>query len=212
MRLANKLEINQGSHYPKDAIRVSATINVPTFTGAGKPDADLSAFKQEFGAERVDKFLKAWQLIMAKIQVPTIVPSIMASGCPTEAWDLFKNHFKVHAYTENTDLQQIQWQRLEQVKGEHPKVHLSRASVLIQKLAAYDLAMSEHDANQPLVRNLRHENDVQKGILQANETPQSLWQKPAHPAHSSGSRCYQHSRVCFMSHIRAYPAGTQPRL
>ncbi|CAB1105183.1 unnamed protein product [Ectocarpus sp. CCAP 1310/34] len=191
---------------PKEAIRISAGITIPAFTGkfspeddvqtavmvftsqfrslleqecclgaieskntirVGKTDADISALKVEHGTVAGDRAVKAWQLIISKIQVPTIVPAILASGCPTESWDQFLNFYRVHAETDKLELQG-QWYSLKQQVGEEPRRYLTRTSVLRQKLEAYGWVQSDHDANARYVRNLLPDFNVQRSVLLAH--------------------------------------------
>ncbi|CAB1098478.1 unnamed protein product [Ectocarpus sp. CCAP 1310/34] len=142
---------------PKETIRISA----------GNTDANISALKVEHGTEAVDRAFKAWQLIISKIQVPTIVPAILDSGSPTESWDQFLNFCRVHAESDKLELQG-QWYSLKQQVGEEPRRYLTRASVLRQKLEAYGWVQSDHDANVHYVRNLLPDFNVQRSVLLAH--------------------------------------------
>ncbi|CAB1120614.1 unnamed protein product [Ectocarpus sp. CCAP 1310/34] len=143
------------------AIESKKTIRV------GNTDANISALKVEHGTEAVDRAVKAWQLIISKIQVPTIVPAILASGCPTESWDQFLNFYRVYAERDKLELQG-QLYTLKQQVGEEPRRYLTRASAPRQKLEAYGWVQSDHDANVHYVRNLMPDFNVQRSVLLAH--------------------------------------------
>ncbi|CAB1102166.1 unnamed protein product [Ectocarpus sp. CCAP 1310/34] len=130
----------------------------------GKSDADIPKLKEEYGRKAIEKAMKAWELILAKIQVASIVPAIISSGCPTESWRIFRNHFQLHAHTERTSLQ-LEWQELTQGVQHHPKEYLSRGWVLRQRLSSWGVKITEDDANRHLVRNLLPEYVVYTGFL-----------------------------------------------
>ena len=61
----------------------------------GVPDVDLSRLRSYFGEEKVDKSLKLWSQLIAKITAQPVQEMLFAAGSPQGAWTVFESHYAV---------------------------------------------------------------------------------------------------------------------
>ena len=59
----------------------------------GDPDADMNELRAIFGAEKVAKSMRVWNVLIQKITSQPIQQEILACRSPQQAWRVFVNHY-----------------------------------------------------------------------------------------------------------------------
>ena len=59
----------------------------------GNPDADMNELRAIFGAEKVAKSMRVWNVLIQKITSQPIQQEILACRSPQQAWRVFVNHY-----------------------------------------------------------------------------------------------------------------------
>ena len=116
----------------------------------GDPDADMNELRAIFGAEKVARSLRVWNMLIQKITSQPIQQEILACRSPQQAWRVFVNHYSTKKGQERYQLE-TQWSDLHQRETEDVLDYLSRASAIRLKLESYgdttdDRTMSAHIA------------------------------------------------------------------
>ena len=65
----------------------------------GDPEADMNALRAIFGAEKVARSLRVWNMLIQKITSQPIQQEILACRSPQQAWRVFVNHYSCLLYT-----------------------------------------------------------------------------------------------------------------
>ena len=120
----------------------------------GVPDVDLSRLRSYFGKERVDKSLKLWSQLIAKITAQPVQEMIFAAGSPQKAWRVFDFHYAVKSEHER-EIAEDEWNELRQRERENIMSFYGRAKAIRMKLASYgdkrsDASMCKHIARRML--------------------------------------------------------------
>ena len=99
----------------------------------GVPDVDLSRLRSYFGKERVDKSIKLWSQLIAKITAQPVQEINFAAGSPQEAWRMFESHYAVKSEYER-EIVEDEWNELRQKEGENIMSFYGRAKAIRMKL------------------------------------------------------------------------------
>ena len=120
----------------------------------GLPDVDLSRLRSYFGRGRVDKSLKLWSQLIAKITAQPVQEIFFAAGSPQEAWKVFQSHYAVKSEHERK-IAEDEWNELRQKKGENTMLFYGGAKAIRMKLQSCgdtrpDVSMCKHIARKML--------------------------------------------------------------
>ena len=123
-------------------------------TAVGLPDVDLSRLRSNFWKERVDKSLKLWSQLIAKITAQPAQEMIFAAGSPPEAWRVSESHYAVKSEHER-EIVEDEWNKLRHTEGKNIMSFYGRAKAIRMKLESYgdkrpNASMCKHIARRLL--------------------------------------------------------------
>ena len=73
----------------------------------GDPDADMNELRAIFGAQKVARSLRVWNMLIQKITSQPIQQEILACRSPQQVWRVFVNHYSTRKGEETYQLEMI---------------------------------------------------------------------------------------------------------
>ena len=156
----------------------------------GLPDVDLSRLRSYFGEERVDKSLKLWSQLIAKITAQPVQETMFAAGSPQEAWRVFESHYAVKSEHER-EIVRDEWNELRQKEGENIMSFYGREKAIRMKLESYgdkrpDPSMCKYIARRMLPSFKLCSNHVLLLPDLSNRTLEDFLRRAAHELERNG--------------------------